>query len=149
MSGAKLYQERTLGNSTSDIALTGNASSSKYGISISARPKEDSDMKSYLDDKVNEAYDYIKELQDEIDNLYSSADKKIMDYYDAVFQRIAENGWIVDNNTSRNKTTSSTYLNNKYSEIVSKFNGELDAFDIALLSKGIIVYPVIILLLSV
>lgn len=33
----------------------------------------------------------------------------------------------------------STYLNNKYSSIVEKFNGELDAFDIALLSKGIIV----------
>lgn len=33
----------------------------------------------------------------------------------------------------------STYLNNKYSTIVEKFNGELDAFDIALLSKGIIV----------
>lgn len=33
----------------------------------------------------------------------------------------------------------STYLNNKYSKIVEKFNGELDAFDIALLSKGIIV----------
>lgn len=32
----------------------------------------------------------------------------------------------------------STYLNNKYSDIVAKFNGELDAFDIALLSKGII-----------
>lgn len=32
----------------------------------------------------------------------------------------------------------STYLNNKYSNIVEKFNGELDAFDIALLSKGII-----------
>ena len=33
----------------------------------------------------------------------------------------------------------STYLNEKYSNIVEKFNGELDAFDIALLSKGIIV----------
>lgn len=33
----------------------------------------------------------------------------------------------------------SNYLNNKYSNIVEKFNGELDAFDIALLSKGIIV----------
>lgn len=33
----------------------------------------------------------------------------------------------------------STYLNNKYSNIVEKFNGDLDAFDIALLSKGIIV----------
>ena len=33
----------------------------------------------------------------------------------------------------------STYLNNKYSSIVEKFGGELDAFDIALLSKGIIV----------
>ena len=32
-----------------------------------------------------------------------------------------------------------TYLNQKYSNIVEKFNGELDAFDIALLSKGIIV----------
>lgn len=32
-----------------------------------------------------------------------------------------------------------TYLNNKYSNIVEKFNGELDAFDIALLSKDIIV----------
>lgn len=33
----------------------------------------------------------------------------------------------------------STYLNNKYADIVEKYNGELDAFDIALLSKGIIV----------
>lgn len=33
----------------------------------------------------------------------------------------------------------STYLNQKYADIVKKFNGELDAFDIALLSKGIIV----------
>ena len=32
-----------------------------------------------------------------------------------------------------------TYLNNKYASVVEKFNGELDAFDIALLSKGIIV----------
>ena len=32
-----------------------------------------------------------------------------------------------------------TYLNRKYSNVVEKFNGELDAFDIALLSKGIIV----------
>ena len=34
----------------------------------------------------------------------------------------------------------STYLNNKYSNIVEKFNGELDAFDLALLSKGIILH---------
>lgn len=33
----------------------------------------------------------------------------------------------------------STYLNNKYASVVEKYNGELDAFDIALLSKGIIV----------
>ena len=33
----------------------------------------------------------------------------------------------------------STYLNNKYADIVKKYNGELDAFDIALLSKGIVV----------
>ena len=33
----------------------------------------------------------------------------------------------------------STYLNNKYANIVEKFGGELDAFDIALLSKGIVV----------
>lgn len=33
----------------------------------------------------------------------------------------------------------STYLNNKYADVVEKYNGELDAFDIALLSKGIVV----------
>ena len=33
----------------------------------------------------------------------------------------------------------STYLNNKYAEKVEKFGGELDAFDIALLSRNIIV----------
>ena len=33
----------------------------------------------------------------------------------------------------------STYLNTKYADVVEKYNGELDAFDIALLSKGIIV----------
>ena len=33
----------------------------------------------------------------------------------------------------------SVYLNNKYNKIVDKFDGELDAFDIALLSHGIIV----------
>lgn len=33
----------------------------------------------------------------------------------------------------------STYLNSKYANIVEKFGGELDAFDIALLSKGIVV----------
>lgn len=32
----------------------------------------------------------------------------------------------------------STYLNNKYADKVEKYNGELDAFDLALLSKGII-----------
>ena len=34
--------------------------------------------------------------------------------------------------------TLSTYLNDKYADTVAKFNGELDAFDIALLTKGII-----------
>ena len=33
----------------------------------------------------------------------------------------------------------SSYLNNKYASIVEKFNGEIDAFDIALLSHGIVV----------
>jgi hypothetical protein len=35
-----------------------------------------------------------------------------MDYYDALFERIAENGWIVDDNTSSSKSGSNTYLNN-------------------------------------
>lgn len=38
-----------------------------------------------------------------------------------------------------NGVSLTTYLNNKYANIVEKFNGDLDAFDIALLSRGIIV----------
>jgi len=107
------YTSRSLGASTSDIVLTTSKSTSKYGISISGTPKEDTDMQSYLKDKVNDAYDYVLELQDEIDNLYSSADQKLMDYFDALFQRIAENGWTVDNKTSSTNTNSAKYLNNK------------------------------------
>ncbi|MCD8377285.1 MAG: hypothetical protein LUB59_00690 [Candidatus Gastranaerophilales bacterium] len=114
LSGATLYQARTLGSSSSaDIVIADDESDSRYGISISGIPKDDEDIQSYLEQAVSDAYDYILELEDEIDNLYSSRNQKLMDYYDALFQRIAENGWVVDENTSSDKSTSTTYLNNK------------------------------------
>ena len=58
---------------------------------------------------------YIKDLEEDLKNVYGGADTKLMDYYDALFQRIAENGWKVDEHTSTgtHKNTASKYLNNK------------------------------------
>ncbi|MCM1265926.1 MAG: hypothetical protein NC200_06975 [Candidatus Gastranaerophilales bacterium] len=114
LSSATLYEPRTFGDtSASEVSLGWDAANSKYGISIKS-DVHDTGYRSKLVDDVNKAEQRIHELEENIDNLYSSADKKIMDYYDALFLRIAEQGWIVDENTSvvRNEDATS-YLNNK------------------------------------
>jgi len=94
------------------VQLDGGFLQDKYNTQVSAKHNDDG-LYDKLKDNVNDAFDHIKDLEDQIDNLYSSADKKIMDYYDALFQRIAENGWTVDNKTSSTNTNSTKYLNNK------------------------------------
>lgn len=111
--GVEEYTPRTTTSAgTSEIIIGYNESSSWYGISINSYAN-DTEYHTKLKNDVTNAWQHILDLQNDIDNLYSSADQKIMDYYDALFLRIAENGWIVDENTSNTKDTSATYLNNK------------------------------------
>lgn len=95
------------------VILNNSKNSSKYDIKVDTYVKEDPDYRRKLEKKVQDAADRIKDLEDQMDDAYSGSNKKLMDYYDALFQRIAENGWTVDNNTSSSKSTSTTYLNNK------------------------------------
>ena len=95
------------------VILNNSKSASEYDIKVDTYVKEDPDYRRKLEKKVQDAADRIKDLEDQMDDAYSGSNKKLMDYYDALFQRIAENGWTVDNNTSSSKSTSTTYLNNK------------------------------------
>ena len=74
---------------------------------------EDNGYLNTLETNVNDKYQRIKDLEEDLKNVNGGVDNKLMDYYDALFQRIAENGWIVDDKTSSKNNNASTYLNNK------------------------------------
>lgn len=90
------------------------SSASKYAISTDDYVEEDGTYHAMLQSAVNDALEYINELEEELKNLYGSADTKLMDYYDALFQKIAECGWVEDESTSAEHNSNATeYLNNK------------------------------------
>ena len=86
-------------------------SNSYYDIRFEGYVKESTDYSNYLDEKVKEAEQRIQNLEFALDNFYSGADKKIMDYYDALFLKIAESGWEVDEKTGDKNAHSAEYLN--------------------------------------
>ena len=86
-------------------------SDSYYDIRLEGYVKESTDYSDYLDQKVKEAEQRIENIKFALDNFYSGADKKIMDYYDALFLKIAESGWEVDEKTGDKNAHSAEYLN--------------------------------------
>lgn len=95
------------------IGIDADEDASRYDISIDAYVNDQQNYEATLEERVKAAWDRIERLENSIDTLFSSAECKIMDYYDALFQRIAEQGWVVDDKTSNQRTASNTYLNNK------------------------------------
>ena len=83
-------------------------SNSDFAVKLDGKPVGDLDIRKKLQDAVNKAKDRIEKLEADIEDFYSESDKKIMDYYDAIFLRIAEQGWEQDEHTGN-----ATYLNNK------------------------------------
>ena len=79
-----------------------------YYISTSGKPIKNDAYLTELQGAVDKAAKNIQTLEDNIELFYSNADQKIMDYYDALFLRISEQGWEVDNHTKNDN-----YLNNK------------------------------------
>ena len=98
-----------------EIIIDNNMVNSKYDIKVDDYIKEDSGYRDKLVEKVNKAKERIDDLEKQMENIYSGSNKKLMDFYDALFERIAENGWTIDENTSSNNrgNKASTYLNNK------------------------------------
>lgn len=98
-----------LSNGTNgDVIITNSLSSSYYDIKFDSKVNEDTIYHEKLKQAVVKAKQKIDDLEDELENFYGDSDKKIMDYYDALFLRISEQGWEEDNYTKND-----LYLNNK------------------------------------
>ena len=67
---------------------------------------------SMLDDLVDACQRRVDELQDRLENFFSGKESKLMDYYDAIFLRVSESGWVSDPSISGG-SNSQTYVNNK------------------------------------
>lgn len=81
---------------------------SKFAVTANGEPVADPAYRKKLEDAVVKAKERIETLEADINEFYSDSDKKIMDYYDAIFLRIAEQGWEQDEYTKND-----AYLNNK------------------------------------
>ena len=71
-------------------------------------------IENQLVQKVSDAQLTVKHLQEQIDSSFTSFEKKQMDFYDALFSKIAQSGWMIDDKTSATNANSTEYLNNKF-----------------------------------
>lgn len=95
-------------NSEDYIAVDSTLAASNFDIRFNTKINPDPAYRKHLVDAVNAAQQRVKELEADIEDFFSNSDKKIMDYYDAIFLRISEQGWEQDEHTAN-----ATYLNNK------------------------------------
>ena len=101
------------------IAIRANATS--YDIKMYSKVTEDKDYRQQLEDNVNEAKKRIDKLEDDLKQIFGGFESKFMDYFDVIFKRISQNGWVYDEkvNSSSSPKASQKYLNtmlenNKY-----------------------------------
>ena len=102
-------------------------SRSAYSTSIYGKPNPDilNDLKQVMDDAKAELDAAVAER----DKYFDSAENRMMDYFDAIFKMIAENGWVYDENiNTSNKTASNNYLNAKLQNNMY-FITEVDTLD--------------------
>lgn len=103
------FLEGDVNNPSEDkINLNSTAANTYFDIRLQQQQKDDPAYRKHLVDAVNAAQLRITQLEADINEFYSDSDKKIMDYYDAIFLRIAEQGWEQDEYTKND-----AYLNNK------------------------------------
>lgn len=107
--------------------LANKVTDSTYATTINA---DVADYLSQLQDKVNEAKAKLDEALNKLDIMFASKESKIMDYFDAIFKMIAENGWYYDENVNNptKKENSKNYLNAKLQNNMY-FITEVDTLD--------------------
>lgn len=79
--------------------------------------RKNDEIADYLTEQVTIAEKKVESLKQDIKSVFSSTQQKQMDYYDALFQKISQSGWIQDKDTSieQNGSKSNAYLQQKLS----------------------------------
>ena len=65
-----------------------------------------------MEKDVEDAQLAIDDMNEKMKNFFGSKENKLMDYYDAIFLRVAQNGWINDDKVN-SPNVGQKYLNNK------------------------------------
>ena len=109
-----------------EYVLGNKVSGSTYASNIAGGPVDHlAELKQVMDD----AKTKLEEAVAERDKYFDSAENRMMDYFDAIFKMIAENGWVYDENiNTSNKTASNNYLNAKLQNNMY-FITEVDTLD--------------------
>ena len=79
---------------------------------IHAYLTKDKKFQEQLEKDRDDALKAIEEMNDKMKNFFTGKETKLMDFYDAMFLRIAESGWVCDPKVN-NEGTGREYLNNK------------------------------------
>lgn len=83
-----------------------------YTNTVHAYISQDQTFKSKLISDVETCKKAIEDYQAKMKNFFSGREQKLMDFYDAIFLRVAESGWVSDPSTS-GTANSQVYINNK------------------------------------
>ena len=99
---------------TLSVAVDG----SKFTKTVSLFITPSQDFRDELQRDVDAIYEEINHYEERLAGFFSAREQKLMDYYDALFTRIAENGWVCDTNVNKKATEgaveqSRNYVNNK------------------------------------
>ncbi len=112
------------GNTEVNITLQSVSSSISYG-GLSVKPRgsvyadkvyayitPDKKFQEKLEKDVEDAQAAIDDMNENMKNFFGSKENKLMDYYDAIFLRVAQNGWVNDDKVN-SANVGQKYLNNK------------------------------------
>ena len=87
-----------------------NVKNSVFASTITIKPEDK--YGEQLQKLVDQCQAKVDELQSDLDDYYNAFENRGMDYFDAIFKMISENGWVYDENVnSDNKEQSQDYLN--------------------------------------
>ena len=125
------------GNDVTSVISTFNSGStekdgkpaSSYSNSILGKPVLSDETLEELESAVDEAKAAVDEAEAEKAKYFDSTENKMMDYFDALFKMIAENGWVYDPSVNSGDTTANkNYLNAKLQNNMY-FITEVDTLD--------------------
>ena len=89
-------------------------SGSTYASTVSLYVTKNEVFEQKLIKDVKDAEQAIEDAKEEAERFYSAKEMKLMDYYDAIFSRISQCGWVQDNNVSNKDYLNAKLENNNF-----------------------------------